>query len=217
MPLRIVLHNAVSADGRITGFVPDMAQYYGLARRWKEDATLVGSGTLLKPIEEVPPETPEDLLPVPKTPGDKRPLLVVPDSRGRVRIWHALRRAGYWRGFVALCSEKTPKSYLAYLRKRGVEYLIAGRERVDLKKALERLGRRCKLRLIRVDSGGTLNGLLLREGLVSEISLVVHPALAGGRADSLIKTPELGKGIVLKTLEARRLKNGLVWLRFGVR
>jgi 2,5-diamino-6-(ribosylamino)-4(3H)-pyrimidinone 5'-phosphate reductase len=32
---------------------------------------------------------------------------------------------------------------------------------------------------VRVDSGGALNGALLRAGLVDEVSLLVHPVLAG--------------------------------------
>ena len=32
---------------------------------------------------------------------------------------------------------------------------------------------------MRVDSGGALNGALLRAGLVDEISLLVHPVLVG--------------------------------------
>jgi hypothetical protein len=32
---------------------------------------------------------------------------------------------------------------------------------------------------VRVDAGGTLNGLLLRAGLVDEVSLIVAPYLAG--------------------------------------
>ncbi|MEO0433105.1 MAG: dihydrofolate reductase family protein, partial [Cyanobacteria bacterium J06656_5] len=34
--------------------------------------------------------------------------------------------------------------------------------------------------VVRVDSGGTLNGVLLRAGLVDELHLLVHPTLVGG-------------------------------------
>ena len=45
---RVILHNAVSLDGRIDGFPIDLQQYYALAATWKEDATLAGSETFLK-------------------------------------------------------------------------------------------------------------------------------------------------------------------------
>jgi len=46
---RVIVHNAVSLDGRLTGFAVNMGRYYSLASIWKEDATLCGSGTSVKP------------------------------------------------------------------------------------------------------------------------------------------------------------------------
>ena len=42
---RVILHNAISLDGRIDGFPIDLQQYYELTATWKEDATLAGSET----------------------------------------------------------------------------------------------------------------------------------------------------------------------------
>ena len=49
---RVIIHNAVSVDGRIDNFDVDMGLYYELAKTWKEDATLVGSITILKAEEQ---------------------------------------------------------------------------------------------------------------------------------------------------------------------
>lgn len=49
---KVILHNAVSLDGRIDGFPLDLYQYYKLAASWKEDATLAGSDTFLKAAEQ---------------------------------------------------------------------------------------------------------------------------------------------------------------------
>jgi len=54
---RVILHNAVSVDGRIDWFTPDVGQFYELASRWKEDATLAGSNTIFNQEEEVPEES----------------------------------------------------------------------------------------------------------------------------------------------------------------
>ena len=94
---RVILHNAVSLDGRIDWFTPDVGQFYELTSRWKEDATLAGSNTIFKPEEELPPEDESAFAPPQKDPNDTRSLLVVPDSRGRVRNWHVLRTWPYWR------------------------------------------------------------------------------------------------------------------------
>ena len=53
----VVLHNAVSLDGRITGFEVDLAQFYGLAATFREDVSLAGSRTLSDPSQPIPPET----------------------------------------------------------------------------------------------------------------------------------------------------------------
>jgi 2,5-diamino-6-(ribosylamino)-4(3H)-pyrimidinone 5'-phosphate reductase len=46
---RVILHNAVSLDGRVTGFFVDLGIYYRLASHWGEDVTLAGCDTLLAP------------------------------------------------------------------------------------------------------------------------------------------------------------------------
>jgi hypothetical protein len=45
----VILFNGMSLDGRIDGFAIDLGQFYELAAsRWREDATLVGSDTILR-------------------------------------------------------------------------------------------------------------------------------------------------------------------------
>jgi len=79
---KVILHNAVSLDGRIDGFPIDLFQYYELAASWKEDATLAGTDTFLKAASEAPPEDESAFL-LPKiNPNDSRALLAIPDSCG---------------------------------------------------------------------------------------------------------------------------------------
>ena len=160
------------------------------------------------------------------------PLLVIPDSRGRIRTWHYLKSLPYWRHFVALCSENTPKDYLNYLKERHLDCIIAGEDRVDLREALEELNLRYGVKVVRVDAGGTLNGLLLRQGLVSEVSLLIYPSLVGGETpSSIFRAPDLpavtapqiaaGAGsegaISLRLIETERLKGDVMWLRYEIR
>ncbi|MGE5541524.1 MAG: deaminase, partial [Bacillota bacterium] len=84
---RVVLYNAVSVDGRIEGFTPDLGRFYGLVAHWKEDATLAGSNTILAAPGEIPEEDEKAFEAPARDPADPRPLLVIPDSRGRVRCW----------------------------------------------------------------------------------------------------------------------------------
>jgi 2,5-diamino-6-(ribosylamino)-4(3H)-pyrimidinone 5'-phosphate reductase len=216
---RVVIHNAVSADGRIDGFAANLAAYYELARGFGEDATLVGSGTVLAaPLADEPDGAPGGDEPEP-SPRSDLPLLVVADGRGRVTSWRALRRAGYWRDVLALCCRATPPDFLARLTADGIEHALVGEERVDLAQALSLLVREHGVGVVRVDSGGTLNGALLREGLVDEISLLVHPALAGGRSPGsfhgLLPDGENPR-IALHPPRVQALEGGLLWLRWQV-
>lgn len=217
---RIILHTAVSVDGRIDWFAPDLEQYYGLISTWKEDATLAGSETILKATADLPPGEDTELAPAPGAPDDPRAILVIPDSRGRVRSWHALKQWGYWKRFVALCTRSTPGEYRDYLTARGVDTIEAGADRVDFRAALEELHARYGMETIRVDSGGVLNGVLLRAGLVDEVSVLVYPSLVGGESPrSLYRAPDLTsvEGVVsARLLDVQRLDGDVIWLRYAV-
>ncbi|HZD44312.1 MAG TPA: 5-amino-6-(5-phosphoribosylamino)uracil reductase, partial [Methanomicrobiales archaeon] len=83
----VILHNAVSLDGRTVGFMADVGLYYEITSCWNADAVLSGSNTALAaadlfPEEMIAMEEAEEREPIP---DDPRPLLVVVDSRGRVR------------------------------------------------------------------------------------------------------------------------------------
>lgn len=216
---RVIVYNAVSLDGRIDWFTPDLGQFYGLASTWQEDATLVGSETILAAADQSAPEAEAVEMPEPQ-PDDQRPLLVVVDSRGRVRNWDFWRQQPYWRSAVVLCSRSTPEEYLRHLQGKRIPTIIAGDQQVDLRPALEELGARYGVRTVRVDSGGTLNGALLRAGLVDEVALLIYPVLVGGTSPrSFYRAPDLtsAEGVLsLKLIHHERLENDALWLRYQV-
>jgi 2,5-diamino-6-(ribosylamino)-4(3H)-pyrimidinone 5'-phosphate reductase len=219
----VVLHNAVSVDGRVDWFPANVAKYYELAAVWKEDSTLVGTDTMIKAYQEakILPEDPEAFQHSKNAKDDTRPLLVVPDSRGRLRhILHLLLHEPYWRDTVILTSQKTPQSYLNYLGKRHINFISAGEDFVDFTKALSELSSQYGIKIVRVDSGGTLNGILLRQGLVNEVSILIHPYLIGGftpgsiyRASDLLAMQD---ALRLKLIHLEQLSEDLVWLRYEV-
>lgn len=218
---KVILHTATSLDGRITSFPADLETYYGLAARWNPDAILFGSETVIaavrdNPALEVPPDH-EEMFRPPEGSPDPRPLLVIADSRGRVRCWDAIRKWPYMRDVLALCSESTPKEYLDYLAERKISTIIAGNDRIDMRAALESLNRQYGVASVRVDSGGTLNSVLLAAGVVSEVSVLIHPFLAGGEPGPTMFDPvragiSLQVPLDLKSHEV--LGNGLIWARY---
>ena len=84
---------------------------------------------------------------------------------------------------VAICSERVSDEYLAFLRERGVSYLLAGTREpsarsgpgVNLALALEKIGAHFGVRTLMLEGGGKINGAFLRAGLIDEVSLLVAP------------------------------------------
>lgn len=220
----VILYNAVSLDGRITGFNVDVELYYELASKWNIDAVLMGSNTVLTGFNVAPgeifEETEEAFKPRKKDPEDSRPLLVVPDSKGQIRIWNELFKMPYLRDIVVLCSKSTPKEYLDFLDKRFIDYIIAGEDQVDLQAALEKLNTEYGVKSVRVDSGGILNGVLLRAGLVDEVHVLFHPELVGGtKPTSIFQAPDLdslNQNIKVRLIHIEKLKDDIIWLKYRV-
>jgi 2,5-diamino-6-(ribosylamino)-4(3H)-pyrimidinone 5'-phosphate reductase len=219
----VIIFNAVSLDGRMDGGLDemDMGLYYGLAARWNADAMLSGSNTMLASFagqEDAPVEQP---------PGEKElhplaiPYMVIVDSRGRIGNWRMIQAQPFWRETIALCSRSTPPAYLAGLERDGVPYIIAGDERVDFRLALEELNARFGIQRVRVDSGGVLNGILLRAGLVDEVSLLLGPSLVGGESPrSVFVAPDMTsteQAIPLKLIHFEQVQENVLWLRYVVR
>lgn len=174
--------------------------------------------------DETAPEVPNDRNIGAEPDGERaktvKPLLVVTDSRGRLATWDYWRGQPYWRDGVALCSLKTPKTYLDYLRTRQIESIVAGNDLVDLRVALCELNARHGIQTVRVDSGGTLGGAMLRMGLVNEISMLIHPSLVGGTSpQSLFRAPDLQStsGLIsCRLIHLEALTNSTVWLRYRI-
>ena len=119
---------------------------------------------------------------------------------------------------VAILSERVSDEYLAFLRERGVSYLLAGARDVDLPLALHKIGALFGVRTLMLEGGGRINGGMLRAGLVDEVSLLLAPV-----ADGRIGTPALFDvdagdvspyRLALESVERRA--DDLVWLRYRV-
>ncbi len=203
---KVVVHNSVSLDGSLTGFEPNMQLHYQIAGSCKPDAHLIGSNTVKVGVElyeeEVPVEEQRDFE---KPLRDKSlPLWVIPDTSGALRgLLHTCRRFEYCRDVVVLVSEETPEDYLEHLRDRHYDFHVVGKRHVDLRRSLELLSEKYGVKSVLADTGRVLSNLLLEQGLVSELSLLIHPVI-------------VGKGFSLKLRQHEVLGNGFVWLVYAV-
>lgn len=101
-------------------------------------------------------------------------------------------------------------------------YIIYQKE-LSLKNALIKLKSEYGCERITIQTGGTLNGLFLREKLFDYVDLVVAPVLIGGKdtstlidGKSLFTQKELSKLGVLKLQECVILENSYLRLRYEV-
>jgi riboflavin biosynthesis pyrimidine reductase len=118
---------------------------------------------------------------------------------------------------VSILSGRVSDEYLAFLRDRGVSYILAGKRDVELAVALEEIGTRLGITTLMLECGGRLNGAMLAAGLIDELSVLVSPV-----ADGRLGTPALFDGdadqvtpnrLMLETVERR---GEFVWLRYRV-
>lgn len=216
---KIIIHNSITLEGSVSGFEVDMELHYLLAGGYGAGAHLVGSNTIKSGIEMfgtvIPPEEESDFT---RPENEGLPYWIIPDTRGSLRgVLHYLRRSGFCRDAILLLSETTTRAYRDYLEQRSYDYLIAGKEHVDLRLALGMVGEKYAIDVIMVDAGPTLNGVLLANGLVDEINLIVAPYLTGTKSDSLFSKLGLINNIELELLHCREINKSTVLLSYRVK
>jgi 2,5-diamino-6-(ribosylamino)-4(3H)-pyrimidinone 5'-phosphate reductase len=223
---RVICHMATSIDGRIvTDRWPDGAavrrEYEQIHNSYEADAWMCGRITM-EPFagaarsdadvsrEYVGPAREDHI-----APGPHESFAVAIDPSGRL-AWKENNIDGDH--VVAVLSERVSDEYLAFLRDRGVSYIIAGKRDVDLAVALEKIATSLGIRTLMLEGGGRINGGMLAAGLIDELSVLVSPV-----ADGRIGTPALfdvdadqvtPRRLVLEAVERRA--DNFLWLRYRV-
>lgn len=214
----LIILNAVSIDGRTEGFKIDAKAYFEFVRQIKEDAVIVGAGSLLSlysdsAYEYIFSEYDFELL-------DPVKHLIVPDSTGMIKDWETWLGVPFWENIIVLRTENTNKEYLTLLEENHIESVVCGTNNINIYEALKILHHKYHINRIRVDSGGFLNGLLLREGIVSELDIFIHPTVVGGNSPQTIFTELTGRGgapINMKLYDAVTYKSGLILLKYRLK
>lgn len=136
-----------------------------------------------------------------------------PDTRGTL-LWDAAQQEP----MLILLSEQAPAEYLEYLRGLNFSYIVAGSERIDLKRAMEILNKEFGVERMAVLGGGKINGGFLAAGLIDEISLLLAPGVDGRTGQ-----PALFDGIAnsasykpfpLKLKSVETVGDGVLWIRY---
>jgi 2,5-diamino-6-(ribosylamino)-4(3H)-pyrimidinone 5'-phosphate reductase len=227
---RVTCHMITSVDGRIvTARWPNLGagrrEYEAIHASYAADAWMCGRITM-EPfaggLRETGKRLAANVVPPPRAdvvaPHAATSYAVAVDPSGRL-AWESAAIDGDH--VIAVLTERVADDYLAFLRDRKVSYLFAGAADVDLELALEKLASVFGIRSVMLEGGGRINGAMLRQGLIDELSVLVAPVV-----DGAIGTPSLfdvsrdraafdPRRLALIAVERRA--DDVLWLRYEVR
>lgn len=116
----------------------------------------------------------------------------------------------------------TNKNHPAFKVKEKLELLYYQKE-IDFEDLFKKLRQKYKLDRVTIQSGGTLNAILVRKGLIDRASFVIAPALIGGKdtstlidGKSLSSEQDLKQIKALKLRKCEKLENSYLYLEYDV-
>lgn len=224
----VICHMCTSLDGKILGdrwgklpgYKHESDLFENTAASFGIGAWLVGTTTM----DEF--DSPKFKLPKAKARIPRRDFIanknarsfgIGADAKGVLRFKHNEVGGDH---VVLLVTERVSNDYLAHLQAARVSYLFCGKKEIDLKMALEKLGRTFKLRKLMLQGGGKFNGSVLKAGLVDEISHLTVPVADGGAGvSSMFDIPGNAPGkaaATLRLLSHKLMPGGVIWARYRV-
>ena len=118
---------------------------------------------------------------------------------------------------IEILTEATSAAYKAYLRRRGVSYILAGKDELDCRLALEKLYELFHIEKLLI-CGGMVNWSFLQAGMLDELSLVLAPVTDGGKGSASLfaQLPSQMDGSPVEfTLEkAEKIGDGGLYLKY---
>lgn len=215
----VICHILSSLDGKINGPFMGTGSAAGLAGTYASlrsgmnaDAWLYGTSATKEFTDHVRPVL-EDGSSVPDgdfVADDQAELYYVSvDTEGEIG-WESGTFANRGRTpahVIEVLTDSISASYKAYLRKRGVSYILAGRDSLDCRLAAEKLYRLFHIKKLLICGGGVVNWSFLQAGVIDELSLLLAPVTDGSRGSASLFTQlsSLNEGspveFTLKTVE----------------
>lgn len=189
----IICHMVTSIDGKVTGeflYKPECEKatdiYYEINRNLKCNGFICGRVTMEGSFtncwypdisayqeEEIVDFIPENLSGF---------YAVSFDTNGKLGWKDAFIKdedEGYDKAqIIEVLSENVNKKYLGYLKSKNIPFIFAGKEKIDVNKALKKLKELFNIDMLLLEGGSILNGAFLKADAVDEISLVTAPIVA---------------------------------------
>ena len=127
-----------------------------------------------------------------------------------------------WVGKLLLVTKN--KNHIAYSLQYKYDNLeILYYDTLDLKVLLEDLYSKYNAVRLTIQSGGTLNGMFVRNKLIDFVNIVIAPIIVGGKnvatlvdGESITDESELNKLLPLQLLECNKLEHSYIELKYKV-
>lgn len=122
---------------------------------------------------------------------------------------------------VVVLTEQVSNAYKAFLRKKKISYIIAGKDQIDYEVMLDKFYNLLHIKRMLVGGGGTINWSFVQNGLVDEVSVILAP-IANGNPDGhrffVAKEPYSSiKETAFQLESVEKLEHGTLWIRYSVK
>lgn len=230
----IICHMVTSLDGKVTGGFLEKSEYsaiiktyYQIHKNYAADGFLCGRITMEGSFQQPPVQLTEYDGPV----IDRNDFIaekaafyaVAVDPHGKL-LWNDRAISDSDEGYdsahiIEVLTEQVSDAFLDHLRSKGVSYVFAGKDTLNLEQAVQKLKSLFGIDKLLLEGGGIVNGSFLEAGLIDEISLVVIPAAETSKqAIPLFQTSEYTSGdanpAAFQLKAAEKLDNGSLWLTY---
>lgn len=220
----IICHMMTSVDGRIdcamTEQLPGVSDYYRTLDELNVPTTV--SGRVTAELEMANPGVfeAENNAAYGKEgfskAADATGYEIVVDTHGKL-LWPDA--SGMNKPYLIITSEDVAKEYLEYLDSNHISWIAAGKEKVNLPRAMEILFSEFGVERVGVVGGPAINTAFLNEQLLDEISILI-----GAGIDGRMQMPSVFDGrdmdyplTQLKLTDVQRCDSGAVWIRYDVK
>ena len=219
----IVCHMMTSLDGRIdcamTEQLPGVQEYYQTLEALQVPTTISGRVTaqleMALPgefqISEPTPVRKEAFSKKADAPGYE----VVVDTHGKL-LWPGSGEQE--KPLLILTSEQAPQEYLSYLDGRNISWIVTGKERIDLARAVEILAAEFGVERMAVVGGSAINTSFLDAGLLDEVSILIGAGIdgRGGMPAVFDGLPKTHPVIPLRLTDVQKFDSGAVWMKYRI-
>jgi 2,5-diamino-6-(ribosylamino)-4(3H)-pyrimidinone 5'-phosphate reductase len=218
----IICHMLSSIDGKIDGAslqgLTPPGEYEITGAQLNGDAWICGRTTMQQHFAEREP-----FIPTSHRPAGPQPVhvarraqsyAVAVDTGGKLR-WSRGDLDGDH--LICVVSEGVPAEYLAALREAEISYIVAGKNAIDLTRAVSLLAEHFGIRRLLLEGGGHINGAFLEADLVDEVSLLLAPGIDGRHEIPAVfdgVSPARGKAVPLRLKSVERRERDTVWIRY---